>query len=473
MHHFNWSTFVLAVCLCPAAAPAQQSNRYLEQPLPPTWGKEAPRAIPGDDTLYYEQVLPADDRWWQAFDDPTLDSLITLATDRNYSVLEALARMEQARAQMRSARGDLLPSAQLNAGWERRQSSGNTGTARSITSGYSAGVDVSWELDVFGSLRSRFKAQRELFYASREEQSAVLVSLCAQVASAYIGLRETQQELEVVNRNCRTQAAVLDITDARFRAGLVSQLDVSQARSVYYSTRASVPSLEAEINSYITQIAVLTGTYPQEMRPHLEQTGPLPDYMEPVAIGLPADLLLRRPDIRQAARQVQAQASLLGASKSDWLPQVFLKGSVGYAAHDLRDLTDRRSLTFEIAPTITWSLFNGGKSLAATRQARAELDERISSFNQTVLTAVQETDNALTSYRTSIRQIVAMREVCQQGEETLRLSVELYKQGLTPFQNVLDSLRSLLTYQNQLTQAQGYSLLQLIALYKALGGGWQ
>ena len=199
----------------------------------------------------------------------------------------------------------------------------------------------------------------------------------------------------------------------------------------------------------------------------------LPDYMEPVGVGLPADLLLRRPDVRQAERLVNAQAALLGASKSDWLPQVFLKGSVGYAARDLKDLTRRKSMTFEIAPTLSWTLFSGTKLVNATKQARAQLDEAVHNFNETVLTAVQETDNAMNNYRNSIKQIVALREVRNQGQETLKLSLELYKQGLSPFQNVLDALRSLLTYENQLTQAEGSSLLYLVSLYQALGGGYK
>ena len=206
--------------------------------------------------------------------------------------------------------------------------------------------------------------------------------LC-QIASAYIGLRELQQELSVVTHNCHTQAAVLNITEVRYKTGLVSKLDVSQAKSVYYSTKASIPQLEAGINQYITTLAILLGTYPQHIRPILEKPGKLPDYMEPIGIGIPADLLLRRPDIRQAERQVNAQAATLGASQSDWLPQVFLKGSIGYSSHDLKDLTKRNSMTFEIAPSISWTLFSGTKLVNATRLARAQLDESIHQFNQT------------------------------------------------------------------------------------------
>lgn len=483
-----WGSVLLLSCLC-SAVTAQNGNRYLEKPLPRGWGNTvAPnsKTVPtsagtanstmasANDNLFSGQILPVDDQWWKAFNDPVLDSLISVASGENYSVLAAIDRMEQARASLRMERSYFFPSITLNGGWLRQQSSGNTTELpQSITHYYDASLNASWELDIFGSIRQRVKAQRETFQASREEYISVQISLCAQVASAYINLRELQQELQVVMHNCRTQEEVLNITEVRYNTGLVSKLDVAQAKSVYFSTKASVPQLESGISQYINSLAILLGTYPQEIRPTLERIGKLPDYMEPVGVGLPADLLLRRPDVRQAERLVNAQAALLGASKSDWLPQVFLKGSVGYAARDLKDLTRRKSMTFEIAPTLSWTLFSGTKLVNATKQARAQLDEAVHNFNETVLTAVQETDNAMNNYRNSIKQIVALREVRNQGQETLKLSLELYKQGLSPFQNVLDALRSLLTYENQLTQAEGSSLLYLVSLYQALGGGYK
>lgn len=468
----SWSTALLIVCLCPAAI-AQKTDRYLEKPLPQGWGTGLSHAIPGEDNLFSGQIPPVDDQWWKAFNDPMLDSLITVASTRNYSVLSAIDRMDMAKANLRIERGNFFPAVSLNGGWTRQQSSGNVSDLpQSISGAYSASLNASWELDVFGSIRQRVKARRENFAASKEEYTSVMISLCAQLASAYINLRELQQELSVVANNCNTQAAVLSITETRYKTGLVSKLDVAQAKSVYYSTKASIPQLEAGINQYITALAILLGTYPQYVRPVLERAGKLPDYMEPVGMGIPVDLLLRRPDIRQAGRQVNAQAALLGASKSDWLPQVFLKGSVGYSSRDMKDIAKRGSMTFEIAPSISWTLFSGTKLVSSTRLARAQLDESIHQFNQTVLTAVQETDNAMNSYRNSIQQIVALREVCNQGEETLKLSLDLYKQGLSPFQNVLDALRSLLSYENQLVQARGGSLLNLISLYRALGGGY-
>ena len=462
MNMRTWS--LLPLLLLSSAISAQHADHYLDTPLPQAWEE-------GGEV--FRQTLPVDDQWWKSFGDTTLDSLISIAVDRNYSVLTAIDRMNMAKAGLRMERSGFFPTVGINAGWTRQQTSGNTSELPQSTQHYyDVSANMSWELDIFGSIRQRVKAQKETFAASKEEYTAVMVSLSAQVASSYIQLRELQQELKVVERNCASQAAVLKITEVRYNTGLVSKLDVAQAKSVYFSTKASIPQLESGINQYITSLAVLLGTYPQEIRPVLERVGELPDYMEPISIGIPADLLMRRPDIRSAEHQINAQAASLGASKSDWLPQVFIKGSVGYASKDFKDLTKHKSFTYEIAPALSWTIFSGGKLVNATKSARAQLDEAIDQFNQTVLTAVQETDNAMTAYRSSIKQIVALREVRNQGQETLTLSLDLYKQGLTPFQNVLDAQRSLLSYENQLVQARGNSLLQLIALYQALGGGW-
>ena len=462
MNMRTWS--LLLLLFLSSAISAQHADHYLDTPLPQAWEE-------GGEV--FRQTLPVDDQWWKSFGDTTLDSLISIAVDRNYSVLTAIDRMNMAKAGLRMERSGFFPTVGINAGWTRQQTSGNTSELPQSTQHYyDVSANMSWELDIFGSIRQRVKAQKETFAASKEEYTAVMVSLSAQVASSYIQLRELQQELKVVERNCASQAAVLKITEVRYNTGLVSKLDVAQAKSVYFSTKASIPQLESGINQYITSLAVLLGTYPQEIRPVLERVGELPDYMEPISIGIPADLLMRRPDIRSAEHQINAQAASLGASKSDWLPQVFIKGSVGYASKDFKDLTKQKSFTYEIAPALSWTIFSGGKLVNATKSARAQLDEAIDQFNQTVLTAVQETDNAMTAYRSSIKQIVALREVRNQGQETLTLSLDLYKQGLTPFQNVLDAQRSLLSYENQLVQARGNSLLQLIALYQALGGGW-
>ena len=457
--------FFCMLTLLPLAMSAQQTGKYLNRPLPDGWQEK--------DTLF-QQVLPVDDQWWKVFEDATLDSLINLAMEQNPSVLMAINRMDQAKAQWRISQSDLYPSLTFDGGWNRQQTSGSLGTGnpQAWSGYYSASVQMSWQLDVFGIIRQKAKAQKELYAASREEYNATMVSLCAEVASAYFNLRETQQEVDVLRRNAISQEAVVKITEVRYNTGLVSKLDVAQAKSVYYNTLASIPIAEASVIQYINTLAVLLGLYPQDVTEALSESHPLPDYMEPVGVGVPAELLLRRPDVRASERQVNAQAALLGASRRDWLPQFFLNGSFGYASHDLKDMGERGSMTWSIAPSMTWSIFSGGRNLQEERLQRAQLDETINQFNNTVLTAVQEVDNAMSAYRNSIKQIVACREMLYQGKEAFSLSLDLYKQGLTPFQNVLDAQRSLLTYENTLVKAKGYSLICLVQMYQALGGGW-
>ena len=444
---------------------AQQAEKYLARPLPEAWQEQ--------DALF-QQVLPKDDQWWKSFGDATLDSLITLAMNRNYSVLMAVNRMDQAKASLRVAQSNFYPDFTMDAGWSRKQTSGNTrtGSPRSWNGYYDASVNMSWQVDVFGNIRQRVKAQKESFSASREEYNATMVSLCAQVATAYFNLRQTQQELEVLRHNATSQEAVVKITEVRYTTGLVSKLDVAQAKSVYYSTLASIPAVEADVISYMNTLAVLIGTYPQEVTNALHGTCALPDYVEPVGVGIPGQLLLRRPDVRSAERQVNAKVALLGAAKTDWLPSFFLNGSFGYASYDLKDLNKRNSLTWSIAPSVTWTIFNGGERINNVRLQKAELDETINQFNEVVLTAVQEVDNAMSAYKNSIKQIVACKEMFHQAEEVFNLSLDLYKQGLTPFQNVLDAQRSLLSYEDSLVKVKGYSLICLVQMYQALGGGW-
>ena len=447
MHIRTWCYAVLCLFL-PITLPAQKEHKYLDHALPEAWQ---------ENDSDFQQTLPVDDQWWKNFNDPTLDSLIEVAVKQNYSVLMAADRIAMAKTNLRIQQG-----------------SGHTSNLPQTITQYSdAALSMNWEIDVFGSIRNRVKAQKENFAASKEDYNAVMVSLCAQVASAYINLRELQQEMEVVKKNCLSQQAVVKITEKRYETGLVSKLDVAQALSVYYDTKASLPMLEAGIIQYTNALGVLMGLYPWDVREIMETRKPLPEYIETIGIGIPANLLLRRPDIRAAERLVNARAASLGASKSDWWPKVFVKGSVGFASHDLDKLVNHNSLTYEIAPAISWNFFQGTKLAQVTRLAKAQLDESIRQFNQDVLTAVQEVDNAMNSYKNSIKQIVALREVVNQGKQTLELSLDLYKQGLTPFQNVLDAQRSLLSYENELTQARGSSLLSLIQLYQALGGSWE
>lgn len=446
-------------------ATAQQGEDYINMELPAEWNYNE----------YVEQVLPVDDQWWRNFEDPVLDSLIVAASENNYSVLGAMENIRKARAAWLEARGRMMPTFDFSFGWQRAKTSGNIASTmynETWEGEFSTGVSMQWQADVFGTIYMRSKAQKMLFMATEEEYSAVMVTLIANVASTYFSLRQSLAQMQVIRWNVESQREIMNIVESRYESGLASKLDVAQSRSVYYSTMAQIPAMQATIESYRNAMAVLLGVYPQELVGWLSEGYALPVYTEIIGTGMPAQLILRRPDLRAAEKQVEANAALLGATKRDWFPKVLLTGSIGFASHDLKHLPRSKSLTWEIAPSITWNIFSGGERVNATRQARAELDRSITSYNSALLNAVQEVENAISQYSSSLKQIEVLREAMNQNRETLTLSLELYKQGLTEYQNVLDAQRSLLTCQDYLVQAHGSSLIYLVQIYEALGGGW-
>ena len=448
-----------------AGAVAQQGEVFIDSALPDGWNN-------GD---CFDQTMPPDDEWWQNFEDPVLDSLILYASENSYSVLGAMENIRKARAAWNIARGKMLPTFDIGMGWQRAKTSGNIASTmytEAWEGQFNAALSMQWQADVFGSIYMRSKAQKMLFMATEEEFRAVMVTLVANVASTYFSLCQSVEQLKVLRENVKSQHEIMEIVISRYNSGLASKLDVAQSRSVYYSTMAEIPAMQATIDGYRNKMAVLLGIYPQDLAGWPGEECSLPSYMEPIGVGVPAMLLRRRPDIRVAEKQVEANAAQLGATRRDWFPEVLLTGSIGFSSGEMKHLFRSKSLTWEIAPTIKWNIFSGGERLNATREARAALDQSIISFNSTLLTAVQEVESAMSQYKSSVEQIVSLREAVNQNEETLTLSLELYKQGLTEYQNVLDAQRTLLTYQGYLVQAQGGSLIYLVQLYEALGGGW-
>ena len=448
-----------------AGAVAQQGEVFIDSALPEGWNN-------GD---CFDQTMPPDDEWWQNFEDPVLDSLILYASENSYSVLGAMENIRKARAAWNIARGKMLPTFDIGMGWQRAKTSGNIASTmytEAWEGQFNAALSMQWQADVFGSIYMRSKAQKMLFMATEEEFRAVMVTLVANVATTYFSLCQSVGQLKVLRENVKSQREIMEIVISRYNSGLASKLDVAQSRSVYYSTMAEIPAMQATIDGYRNKMAVLLGIYPQDLAGWPGEECSLPSYMEPIGVGVPAMLLRRRPDIRVAEKQVEANAAQLGATRRDWFPEVLLTGSIGFSSGEMKHLFRSKSLTWEIAPTIKWNIFSGGERLNATREARAALDQSIISFNSTLLTAVQEVESAMSQYKSSVEQIVSLREAVNQNEETLTLSLELYKQGLTEYQNVLDAQRTLLTYQGYLVQAQGGSLIYLVQLYEALGGGW-
>lgn len=414
-------------------------------------------------------------RWWQRFDDPLLDSLVEVGLLRNYDVVMATRRIEIARNAVGTARAAYYPSVNLGVGYNRERTSGRLtrATGQAATTSYINGaVNMSWEIDIFGRITSQVKSKRAAVQVSRAERAGIKVSLEAQIADAYVTLRVKQAQIQVAKEHSASQLKVLKIAEARFETGLASMLDVDQARTVYYNTVAMIPMLESSIHTSINAIAVLLAENPENLYEVLSKPAALPSYIQMVASGVPADLLRRRPDVVQAEEQIGVYAAELGIAKKDYLPTLSINGSVGVAAHRPGDLFDGPAFTYSVAPTLSWTIFDGFARRHNIASARENMQMAIDNYNLTVMTAFQETDNALSTYFANVKYIKALDDLVSSSRDYDRLSIDQYKNGLAAFINVANAQMSYLSYQNTLIEAQGQALTALIDLYKALGGGW-
>lgn len=423
----------------------------------------------------FDPSSPSEDRWWTLFGDTILEKLIVWAVDKNYDLLMAADRMDQAQAVLRQQRSGFYPTIALEAAWTPLKQSG--GMAPSY-SGYNsqtgmAQATLSWEIDLIGSIRKRSESKQELVMASKSEYNSVLVSLCAQVASIYISLREAQKQLNVAQTNLSSQEEILGITEARYNSGLVSYLDVAQAKTVTESTRASIPSWESQVLTYCNALGVLLGERPWTLREQLSEFVDLPKLPAKVAVGVPAQALRQRPDIRAAESRVLAGAASFGATKADWWPKFYVNASFGYGSNNFKDFVNSNNMMWQIGPSVRWTIFDGLAVSGESRLAKAQLEETVHSYNQTVLIALEEVDNAMIFYAKALEQLTANIAAVVQSQLTLSLSLDLYTQGLADFQNVMDAQRYLLSYQNAKVNAEANCIQQLISLYKALGGGWK
>lgn len=424
---------------------------------------------------HFNQSIPTDDNWWHQLGDPLLDSLIARGIENNPNVVIAGKRIAMAKEALKAARAGYYPSLGLQGGWTKARSSGALGDVSmpATTADYfSLGLNMSWEIDVFGKISAKASQQKALYNATRAEYAATMVTLCANIAKAYVNLRVWQAEWQVAVEHIASQEKIVKITEARHEAGLASMLDVTQARIVYYSTQASMPTLRTSIRTTINSIALLLGVYPRDINDLLEPPRPLPDHRQIVPVGVPAELLRRRPDIVESEYELASYAAALGIAKRDFLPTLSLNGAIGTSAHNAGDLFFRNSLTYSIAPTLTWTLFDGMSRRANMASARQQMEIGIESYNNTVMTAVEEADNAITTYAGTLRNLDILEEVVTQSRKSLDLSLDLYKRGLSPFNNVVTAQMNLLEYQNSVVTAGGNALTALITLYEALGGGW-
>lgn len=426
-----------------------------------------------DTVLDLRQPLPTNDTWWQLFGDPTLTALIDKAVTYNYDLQNAMINIEIARSRWRIRKGQYFPTITASTEYSPEKSSLGIDHTELYSHVGQAGLELNWEIDVFGSIRKGVRAEKENFLATVEDYRGVMVSLAAEVATAYIQLRAYQQQLDVAQRNVRSQEEVLKINEAKQHVGLASSLVVAQSRSLLLQTRATIPGLEAAIYSQATALTTLTGAYSEALRDSLLSVRPMPRNTGVFVEGIPATLVRRRPDVRAAERTIESLAAAVGASRADWWPKFYVSGAIGAGNDYYKHFFRKENMTWQISPSIKWTIFSGRQAVENTRLARMQLDEGINTFNQTMLTALQEIDDAIYTYNKSILELEADRQAMEQIQLTLQYAMDLYQRGLADYQSVLDSQRNVFNYEITVVNAESAALTNLVQLYRAVGGGWE
>lgn len=438
-----------------------------ETALPAAW-RDAPEAGLAAGT-------PELAAWWATFGDPVLADLVERAVSGGLELRDALARIREARALRGVAASERFPVLDGELRFERRGESENTPLGGFVPDSdlYSAGFDASWEIDLWGRVRRSVEAADADLASAVEDARDVAVSVAAEVAATYVALRANQRRLEIARENVSLQEETLQVVSGRFEAGLVDESDVAQARANVETTRSRLPDLEIGSRVAENRLAVLLGRPPGSLAAELEEPRPIPVPPASIAVGVPADLLRRRADVRRAERVLAAETARIGMAEGDLYPRLTLFGALGVAAESSSDLADADSSFFGIGPSLRWNLFDGGglRNRVAAQEARAEA--ALVRWERTVLAALEETENAMTAFvREQSRRDFLLEAVAQS-----RLAVELaqvrYVEGLSDFQAVLDSERALARLEDDLAVSEASITASSIGLYKSLGGGFE
>jgi multidrug efflux system outer membrane protein len=413
--------------------------------------------------------------WWSTLNDPELSSLIDLAVSGNLDLKKSKARVREARARRGIAKAGLFPTLDATGSATWTESSNNTGTNRTSETSdlYTASFDAGWEIDIFGGVRRSVEAAEADVGASQEDLRDVLVSLLSEVAVNYIDLRKFQSLLAIAEGNLVSQNETYQLTLWRYQAGLSDELSVQQARYNVEQTRAQLPTLRTGKEEALNRIAVLLGEQPGNVHSLFDQQLPIPVIPRKLAIGVPADVLRNRPDVRRAERELAAQTARIGVAIADLYPKFTLSGSIGFETLKMSALPTSQTWSLGDGPGITWAIFKG----AAIRQnieAQSALQEQaLFKYEAAILTALEDVENALVAYGEEQNRRDSLQEAAQAAQKAVELAKYKYQSGLTDFYNVLEAERSLLTFQELLAQSNGTVASNLVRLYKALGGGWK
>jgi NodT family efflux transporter outer membrane factor (OMF) lipoprotein len=418
-----------------------------------------------------------DSHWWTVFNDPILSDLIQRAYNQNLTLREAGFRVLQARASLGIAVGELAPQTQEMIGsYTRRGVSENVAnrvaTPKRWFSTWDYGFGLAWELDFWGRFRRGIEAADDTLDASVEEYDDVLVTLIGDVAANYVQYRTLEQQLAYARANVKLQTDILKIATARFKGGQVSKLDVNQAQSNLSATETLIPQLEISIRETTDRLCLLLGIPPEDLRYRLGQ-GSIPAAPPAVAVGIPGNLLRRRPDVRRAEREAAAQCARIGVAEAEFYPQISLNGTLGWAAEDLKHLFDQLSFRGSIGPEFRWEILNYCRILNNVRKQDARFQELVSKYQQTALKANVEVEDGLVRFLRAQEEAQTANESVEAQQASVKEAITQYNSGLTDFNRVAVLEEQLVSRQNQLALAQGDIALGLIQVYRALGGGWQ
>jgi NodT family efflux transporter outer membrane factor (OMF) lipoprotein len=442
---------------------------------------------------------PIDVDWWTLFHDPVLTGLERRVAAQNLDVKTANIRLTESRAQLGVARAALFPTLNGNVSYTRQQASNNgvfavapnaagatgaSGASGATTGGiqgkgikpfdlYQGGFDASWEVDLWGGVARSVESATATSEAANEATRSVLLSSLAEVARDYIQLRGTQAQLAIANENVRTARQSLDLTQQRAAGGVTTDLDVANASAQLRSTLAQIPSLEQQEAQTINALSLLLGQPPNALRTELATAKPVPPVPPQVPVGLPSELARRRPDIREADAQLHAATADIGVAQANFYPSLNLTGSFGLQSLQFSKIFNLNSKQYAVGPGLTIPIFQGGELRSTLELRKAQQQEAAVNFQKTVLQAWHDVDNALTAYQAEQARRDELIQAAAQYQRALNLAQSRYREGVADFLTVLVAEASLLSAQQQLVDSTTTVSSNLVALYKALGGGWE
>lgn len=461
-HLIRWSVLASALLLAGCISVGPDYHRPTEKPV----------ALQGVDTAQ-ESDAAFQATWWKQFNDPTLDALIARAAKNSPDLKIAVARLNESRALLGTARSQQWPDIDTVAAYSRsREQTPGFSSERSTVTSYQAGFDASWELDLFGGVRRSVEAARADSEAGEAALQDVQVSLFAEVARYYFDLRGTQLRQDVARRDIANQQASLKVIAARAEVGTGSDQDVASARARLAGVQAQLPLLETQAQADQFHLAVLLGERPGELGVDLSAHS-----FTPIDVSLPIghadDVLARRPDIRVAERELAAANARIGVAKADWFPHVSLGGFVGFLAGRSNDFGSPATRAWSLAPSIHWSGLNVQRVRSGVKANEARADAARANYQRTVLRALEDVDNALVGFNQQRERVQHLVTQAGQGRRAAALAKARYDAGAADYLELLDAERTQLVAEDQLAAAEAGVNLQAIALYKALGGGWQ